>query len=436
MTLTVFRLALLIALLALLPLPAIANGRYPAAAQLARDPVDPAHMVAQTTYGFLQTTDGGQSWHWICEVSVGYDGQEDPFIGILGDSSILAATSQGLALSQDRACGWHKIAAPEYLGRLPAIDLIVDPHDAKHAIVLDVTEDQTHHQLMATHDNGQTWTQLGAALPENAEGLTLEIAPSRLTRLYVSARVGPEQDQHAVLRSDDGGLTWTTLPFNPTMTDDKGVPLPADQTQVLGTYIGAVDPTQPDTVWLRVRRSFNPDQIWRSQDGGTTWQLAFQAPKGKLVGFALSPDGKQVVVGATMPSPGMWRASTADLHFTQLNTLSTSCLKWLDNGLYVCADEVLDDMTIGVSTDDGTHFTAVHHRAELTQLDCPETSRTAVLCGKLWPLVAYQLGVGETPVTPPAKSGCQLGESGARAGTLVALVALVAALRLRRRPRA
>ncbi len=417
--------------------PGLANGRYPSAAQLARDPADPQHFVVQTTYGFLQSTDGGQTWHWICEVSVGYDGQEDPFIGILANSSILAATSQGLSLSADHGCGWAKIAAPEYLGRLPAIDLIVDPQDPKHAIVLDVSEDQQHHQLMATHDNGMTWTQLGDALPNNAEGLTLEFAPSRLTRLYVSARVGANQDQHAILRSDDGGLTWVTLPFNPTMLDQNGVPLAADQTQVLGTYIGAVDPALPDTVWLRVRRSFNPDQLWRSQDGGVTWQQAFQSPKGKLFGFALSPDGKQVAVGATNPQPGMWRANTADLKFTQLNDMSTYCLKWLDTGLYVCADEILDGMTIGLSTDNGDHFTAVHHRDELTQLTCSDTSRTAVLCTKLWPLVAYQLGAGDTTGTPPpaAKGACQLARGGSLGGLAAAVVALIVLLRVRQSKR-
>ena len=426
---------LLVPLLLLAAWPCHANGRYPSASQLVRDPSDRTHLVAQTTYGFLQTVDGGATWQWICEVSIGYDGQEDPFIGILGNGSILAATTQGLAISPDRGCGWHKMTVPAYLGEWPAIDLIVDPQDPTHAIVLDVTQDQQHDQLMATHDNGQTWTQLGQPLPDNAEGLTLEIAPSRLSRLYVSARVGPNQDQHALLRSDDGGLTWVTLPFNPTMLDANGVPLPADQTQVLDTFIGAVDPTQPDTVWLRVRRSFNPDQLWRTQDGGQTWQQAFQSPNGKLFGFALSPDGKQVAVGATNPQPGMWRANTSDLQFKQLNQLSTYCLKWLDDGLYVCADEVLDGMTIGLSTDNGDHFAVVHHRQDLQQLACPDTSRTTVLCGQLWPLVAYQLGIGTDTPPPAPKSGCMAARVGSLAGTLGILLAAIGMLLRRRRMR-
>ena len=412
------------------------NGRYPAAAQLARDPSDAAHLLVQTTYGFLQTTDSGATWHWICEVAIGYDGQEDPFVGILGNGTMLAATSQGLAKTVDRGCGWQKITAPEHLGRLPAIDLVVNPQDALHVIVLNVAADQLHHELTTSHDGGQTWQALGAPLPQNAAGLTLEIAPSRPQRLYVSGRIGADQDQHALLRSDDGGLTWTALPFDPTMTDANGEPLPADQTQVLGTYIGAIDPQQPETVWLRVRRSFNPDQLWRTQDGGATWQLAFQAAKGKLAGFALSPDGQQVAIGAATGQPGLWRAKTADLKFERVNDVSTSCLKWLDSGLYVCADELLDGMTIGVSVDNGATFTAVHRRADLTPLVCAETSRTAQLCGKAWPLLAYQLGVGEdNGGSPPAKSGCQATPDARWQGVLLALATLLATVQRVRRLR-
>lgn len=423
---------LLVCVLLLLAVPGRANGRYPAASQLVRNPLDSAHLIAQTTYGFLQTTDAGQSWHWICEVSVGYDGQQDPFIGIMGNGNVLAATAQGLSMSVDRGCGWQKAVAPEYLGRLPAIDLIVDPHEPKHALVLSVAADETHHQLMATHDDGQTWTQIGQALPDNAEGLTLEMAPSRAARLYVSGRVGANRDQHALLRSDDGGTTWTTLPFHPTMTDAAGIPLPADQTQVLGTYIGAVDPAQPDTVWLRVRRSFNPDQVWRTQDGGETWHMAFQAPKGKLFGFALSPDGQQIAVGSVSPNPGLWRAAAGDLAFQHVNDMSTHCLKWLDDGLYICADEVLDGMTLGVSADAGDHFTAVHHRADLSQLTCPGTSRTSVLCGNLWPLVAYEIGVGAQSSVPPAAHHCQAAPTGAPMGMVAGGAMLLAAWALRR----
>src|SRR5262245_35467226 len=42
--------------------PASANGRFPAAGQVAVDPSDSEHIVLRTTYGILQTTDGGTTW--------------------------------------------------------------------------------------------------------------------------------------------------------------------------------------------------------------------------------------------------------------------------------------------------------------------------------------------------------------------------------------
>ena len=89
-------------------------------------------------------------------------------------------------------------------------------------------------------------------------------------------------------------------------------------------------------------------------------------------------------------------------------------------------------MTIALSTDSGDHFSAVHHRQDLTQLDCGPTTRTSVLCGKLWPLVSYQLGVGTDAPPPPGKSGCQASPVGGLAGVLAALTGLVFAVRRRR----
>lgn len=408
------------------------NGRYPAAAQLAADPSDPKRLLVQTTYGFLQTVDAGASWHWICEVAVGYEGQEDPFLAVTADGSLFAATSQGLAQSPDRGCNWQKVASPAHLGQQPAIDLVIDPAQPSHILVLATAASGVGHQLFRSEDSGKTWQATGPALPHNAYGLTADLAPSQPQRLYVSARVGENQDQHAILRSDDGGGSWTELPFAPTMLDADGKPLPADQTQVLGTYIGAVDPVQPDTLWLRVRRGLAPDQLWRSQDGGQSWQLAFQAPAGKLAGFALSPDGQTVVVGATLPHAGLWRARTDTLQFTSIGGQSASCLKWLASGLYVCADELVDSMTVGISQDGGDHFTPLHHRADLTPLECPADSRTQQLCPRLWPNVAYQLGVGESTPAPSTKPGCSAWPApGSQAG--LALLGLAAVLlRLRR----
>src|SRR5207249_3345481 len=87
------------AALSLLAAPALGNGRFPAAGQIVVDPADPSSIVIRATYGTLTTRDGGKSWSWICEASVGYSGSEDPMMGITKDGSMLAGTFQGLSVT-------------------------------------------------------------------------------------------------------------------------------------------------------------------------------------------------------------------------------------------------------------------------------------------------------------------------------------------------
>ena len=414
----------LAAVLCLLPIAARANGRYPSAGQVAVDPGDPTHLVLRTTFGFLQTHDAGHTWTWMCESAIGYEGQEDPFIGIVDGGNIAAATTQGLSVSSVGGCAWDKVTAPAYVGQSPATDLVVDPLDPKRIVALVVAADQAHHRLVVSEDRGATWTELGQPLPDGVVGLTLELTRDTPQRIYVSALLGADLTSHGLLLTDDGGAHWTTHPFTPKTTDAQGVPLPVDQTVVLGTYIGAIDPGARDTVWLRVRRVMQGDQLWRTQDAGLTWTLAFEAVSGRLPAFALSPDGASVAVGAGLPKPGLWRAATADLAFAKVRETSTSCLKWVAAGLYLCADEDSAGWTLAQSGDGGDSVTPLFHRADLTPLACPTASRTAVICGKLWPGVADQLGVGQSPASPaPAPSSCAAARpsAGVTASALVAL---------------
>jgi MYXO-CTERM domain-containing protein len=122
-------------------------------------------------------------------------------------------------------------------------------------------------------------------------------------------------------------------------------------------YIGAVSPTDPDRVYLRVSRETETD------DGSTTWDdsLLVSEDGGKafrevlrrqasLLGFAVSADGNTVAAGygdpeiapiiVTDTDLGLYGASASDLTFTQrVGSIAVSCLRWTPSGLYVCAKE-------------------------------------------------------------------------------------------------
>src|SRR6185312_13424792 len=132
------------------------------------------------------------------------------------------------------------------------------------------------HPALADADSGHTWAQAGVNLPPQFLGLTVDTAPSNPQRVYISGRNGPPSYPGVIARSDDRGATWQML----------SIP-GADSTHL--PYIGAVDPQNPDIVYVRLDADPS-DSLLVSKDGGVTWTTAYTAT-GKLTGFALSPDG-------------------------------------------------------------------------------------------------------------------------------------------------
>lgn len=120
--------------------------------------------------------------------------------------------------------------------------------------------------LLRSSDGGQTWTSLG--LQATARIARVAVDPSNSSRLFVAAMgsqfsTGPDR---GLYRSEDGGQNWSKVLF---VSDSTGV------TDVL------VNPAHPETVFCatleRVRRQtyrrvYGPEcGIWRSTDHGSTW---------------------------------------------------------------------------------------------------------------------------------------------------------------------
>jgi hypothetical protein len=53
---------------------AYAHGPDPHATSITFQRGNDQHIVAGTTYGMLISSDGGATWHWMCEAAVGYGG--------------------------------------------------------------------------------------------------------------------------------------------------------------------------------------------------------------------------------------------------------------------------------------------------------------------------------------------------------------------------
>lgn len=382
--------------------PALANGRYPSAGQILVDAADPRRIVIRATYGVLITSDGGERWSWICEEAIGYSGFEDPMMVITGDGSMLAGLSRGLSATHDHGCRWE--LAQGGLTQRNIVDVSIDRADPTSAILLGssvLAGDEILTQVWESKDNGRTWAQAGVDLPSSFIGVTLDSAPSDPRRLYVSGRWNGPTFQGALQRSDDRGKTWES--FDIPGSDDRNLP-----------YLGAVDPGDANTVYVRVDGD-GSDVLLVSKDGGATWREVFRAAS--LVGFALSPDGATIAAGSDLD--GLWIAPTTTLEFTQVGRLGVRCLTWTPQGLFACADELVDRFTAGVSVDGGETFSPLMTLDRLcgTAPACGSESVTGQTCDALWPGIARFLGATGRCDTGAGPSAGSSGDSMATGGT-------------------
>jgi photosystem II stability/assembly factor-like uncharacterized protein len=410
---------------ALLSAPALANGRFPAADQLVIDPGDEQHLLLRTTFGLLDSRDAGSSWSWICEGAVGYMG--DPALSVLLGGASVAAYFGALSVSAEQGCGWKTTlldTKAQY-----ALDSTLDPGDASRALILTVSIDGSRHVSVLSVDAAGTI----AATLDVADGFvpnTIEVAPSRPERIYVTALTEPLAS--VLLVSDDRGQSWQTRPVHPYETS----PL----------FISAVDPTDPDKIYARVDGALQ-DHLLVSADAGQHWSDVFSLDN-EMLGFALSPDASRLAVGGL--GAGLYVASSAELSFQPVPgaVQSLRCLKWTSAGLFACGDESVDGWTLARSTDQGQSFAPLWHVTDLVPLACPAASTTGAVCPLAWPDVALVIGAesgaagragasGTAPAgTGSSSSSCALKSAPGLAGSagLARWSVLLALLALRRRP--
>jgi photosystem II stability/assembly factor-like uncharacterized protein len=403
---------------------ALANGRYPNADMLIVDPDDPRHLVLRATFGTLVSSDQGSRWFWICEEAIGYTG--DPAMTVLSGGTLMHAFLGNVMLSAAEGCSFERVQfAPE--GR-SFVDVTLDPADSSHAWVL---ASGLNGRLHASLLDVSAGTASPLAVSEGFVPGTIEVSRSRPERMYI---VGFDASfKSTLLVSDDRGRSWSARPIQP---------YPA-----LPMFLSAIDPFDPDTLYVRVREGTS-DHLIVSRDAGQSFSEVFTLA-GEMLGFALSPDGSRVAVGG--PGAGFWVASTADFAFSPGATIqSLRCLTWAEAGLYACAQESLDNWTVALSTNSGQSFAPLWHVQDLEPLECGGATSAGAACPRAWLDVSAQIGADLVPdgipnsgsMTPaPASDGGSCVAAPARRGpsrafgpSLIALsaTALLTALRRRR----
>jgi hypothetical protein len=119
--------------------------------------------------------------------------------------------------------------------------------------------------------------------------------------------------------------------------------------------IAAVDPTDPQTVYLRVLGT-DQDALAVTHDGGATTSIAFHAPV-TMSAFLRRASGALVV--GTRTAGGFVSADRGKTWSAMPGALHVRALAERDGVLYAAADDAADGFALGASDDDGMHWRPV-----------------------------------------------------------------------------
>lgn len=429
-----------------------AHGRFPESGSITVDPNDTGRLFVRATYGLLTTADGGDRWHWLCPSAVGFNGdKEDPPIVMTDGGALIAGTFGGPSVARGDLCDFG-VPAGDADGRF-FIDVVLDADLTRIVAVSSngITSETFDVKLWESTDEGSSWSTFGTSPPESFLAVSLSMALTDSTRLYVSGRDGMEGggggaggaggagggaatgQRGALYRSDDAGQTWQR--FDVPGADDAAT-LP---------YIGAVSPSDPDRLYVVTLRQedgvITEYALLVSDDGGQSFTTVFTAPRG-LPGFSLSPDGTQIAIGGK--DDGLLVADSTTLSFEQISGLKIGCVTWEEEAMFVCADHFIDGFSVGRSTDGGQTFTGIMELSSpCGPPECAAATTVGTECPPRWPAERAELGAGQCgaddpPVDEPTTGcGCEIVGGFPRSDEIplwLALLGGLAALASRRRP--
>ncbi len=279
--------------------------------------------------GVLKSTDGGKTWTLlgndvfdrrsiarvvvdpkdadVAYVAVGQPG----FNGLTGDQGIWETTDGGKSWT-------NTTAASGIRDNLAFTDLVMDPGNDQHLYAAaGDPAGSVDNGLYETTDGGKSWVRNTAFYPSSrAVGrVTLAISPTDPLRLYASivqeGRIGGG-GLLAMLRSDDGGASWTTLRA-PNYLGGQG-----DYDTTL-----AVDPSDPDRVYAGGQGG--DIGVIESTDAGQTWTGIAVGASGEdgphNDHHAVAFDANGALLDGN--DAGIWRLDNPDpgkIQWTDLNT--------------------------------------------------------------------------------------------------------------------
>ncbi len=367
-----------------------ANGRYPSANDVVIGPGAASDvLVVRTTFGLLTSEDRGRSWRWICEDALDRAGVWDAAVVLAADGNLVLGVPSGIR----RTSGRCDITTPAGAPTCFVPDLAADP--AGERVVAAVSCVGAPNGVATSSDRGKSFTD-GAAIGSFFVE-TVEVAASDPKRLYLSGYVGGGP---RLFRSDDAGVSFAEV-----------------TREFLGgntVFVSAVDAKNADVVYVRSDLGVGT-MLLKSIDGGAHFSKLGET-KAKMVGFALSDDGRTVWMGSADRAEGILRSVDGGPFTRVLANITVGCMRYHAGALYVCGDDFIDGFALACSGDGGDHLHPIFSlRNVLGPEECPSGSLVGDVCAPLWPALAATLSppdAGPAPATAPCEDLADAGDAG------------------------
>jgi hypothetical protein len=315
---------------------------------LVLDPSNPSTLYAgnQTGSGIYKSTDGGSHWS---SARVGLPAPPSPFSGSFAlinalaldgasSSTVYAATyGNGVFVSRDSGASWTSASN----GLRDTVVLSIASPPGSGAVYAGTLGDGVYRSA----DQARTWTSSSAGMIASVV-YALLADPTAAGTVYAGTSDG-------VRKTTDGGATWqlsvngisnvpavdlaastgslptlfaATLGAGLRRSVDGGASWTAVGSSLNDSYVSSitVDPTSANTLYAGTSHPYdgtNPQRLYKSTDGGTTWTQTSLNAGGFSVDFeAVNPARAAEIFAGSIGVVGLFHSTNAGQAWTTIAT--------------------------------------------------------------------------------------------------------------------